>query len=103
MDKNGYAESIMDTEPGRDYMLDHYFDWYYDAPVETVRHEVYYGRANRLTSKREGFWINVTPEMHRKIHATRELSWWLKRECQRVYEKEHSREEFRALIGRSYL
>lgn len=37
------------------------------------------------------------------VHGNREMDLRLKEEFQRRFEKEHSREEFRALIGRSYL
>lgn len=95
-DRSGYNPSILSTEPGRDYITN------YEG--ETCRHEVYYG-PNRQMSKREGFWVNLLPEVHTKLHLKPDCNYdrYLKKICQREYEKKHSREEFRILVGKSYL
>lgn len=95
-DRNGYNKSILNTVPGRDYITGY--------TGETCRHEIY-GAANRRLSKAEGFWVNLLPEVHNKVHLNPDCNYdrFLKEICQREYEKTHSREEFRKLIGKSYL
>lgn len=65
---------------------------------------------NRKISDEYGFWVYLTADLHngndpRAVHndPNGELDAWLKRLCQLIYEKTHSREEFIALIGKSYL
>ena len=66
-----------------------------------------YGGPNRRISEREGFWIWLTPEMHNMsndgVHFQKRTDLYLKKVCQEIYEKTHSREEFMNLIGRNYL
>ena len=59
-DRNGYSKSIMATEAGRCYVC--------RIETETVRHEIYYGTKNRKISKINGFWLDVCPTCHRRIH-----------------------------------
>ena len=65
------------------------------------------GRTDRL--HKHGFWVWLIPELHNTtgdgIHKGNiELDRRLKEECQAAYEASgHTREEFRALIGKSYL
>lgn len=70
------------------------------------KHHIY-GGANRRISERHGFYIYLIPELHNMsnngIHFDKKFDLQIKRECQRVYEKTHSRREFIELIGRSYL
>ncbi len=72
------------------------------------RHHIYAG-GRRNISEREGFWVYLTGELHNQsndgVHGKNghELDLMLKRHCQLAYEKEHSREEFIKLIGKSYL
>lgn len=71
------------------------------------KHHIYFG-SRRKTSDKYGFWVWLTPEMHRGtdgVHGKNghELDQRLKRICQRRYEENHSRDEFMALIGRNYL
>ena len=74
-----------------------------------VCHHIYPG-SNRKLSDDNGFWVWLTAEWHNgdsrisvHHHPNDGLDMQLKQECQRVYEQTHSREEFIALIGRSYL
>lgn len=99
LDRNGYAPSIMQGEEecfvtkARNTKLD--------------RHEIYFGTANRKISKENGFWVYLTLALHNMssigVHFNREFDLQLKISCQREFEKTHSREEFRRLIGRNYL
>lgn len=71
-------------------------------------HHIYFGHGNRKVSDRMGFVVYLCPECHRGdygVHGKygKELNLSLKRRCQAVFEETHSREEFRKLIGRSYL
>jgi hypothetical protein len=100
MDSNGYNESIMDTDPGHDFITK-------NEVLETVRHEVYFGPL-RPVSKRLGFWVYLSPKSHRMVHSGarvdgRSLDLLLKMQCQRVYERTHSRDEFMKITGRNYL
>lgn len=69
----------------------------------TVPHECYYGRKNRLISFAAGLWVNLTPEQHSEAHRAGKFDFKLKQLGQTEYEKTHTRQEFRGLIGRSYL
>jgi len=71
-------------------------------------HHIYGGTANRRISDANGFWVWLTGQWHNQdsrvdVHHNHELDMMLKRKCQEVYEQEHLRSEFMALIGRSYL
>lgn len=71
------------------------------------KHHIYFG-SRRKTSDKYGFWVWLTPEIHRGtdgVHGKNghELDQRLKRVCQRICEENHSRNEFMALIGRNYL
>lgn len=96
MGKNGYEPSILNTTQGEDYILKR-------EVGDTARHEIYFGGKNRKISKQYGFWVNVCPQIHDKLHESGMLDEKLKCECQEIFEENHTREEFRALIGRSYL
>lgn len=70
-------------------------------------HHIYFN-ASRKVSDENGFWIWLTGEWHNQdsridVHSNHELDLYFKRECQKVYEQTHSRDEFRALIFKSYL
>ena len=72
------------------------------------KHHIYYGRKNREVSDKNGFWVWLIPEYHNTselgVHkGNHELDLALKEVCQSAYEETHTREEFRTLIGKSYL
>ena len=73
------------------------------------KHHIYFGTGRRRISEMFGFWVWLKPEYHNAsrfgVHGMdgHELDMKLKRECQAEFEKTHTREEFRALIGKSYL
>ena len=70
------------------------------------KHHIFGGNPNRKISEREGFWVWLTQEYHtgdRGVHHDRDLDLRLKQTCQLAYEETHSREEFRALMGKSWL
>lgn len=71
-------------------------------------HHVFAG-SRRKISDREGFVVYLAGWLHNQsehgVHGKHghELDLMLKQHAQIAYEKEHSREEFIALIGKNYL
>lgn len=97
LDRNGYAPSIMDTEPGTCYVC--------GGEGDTCRHEIYPGRKNRRMSKEKGCWINVCPACHRIIHEKPDngkLDRRLKKECYKRFVELKSKKIFFANFGRYY-
>lgn len=73
-------------------------------------HHIYEGNGRRKVSDENGFWVWLTGEWHNQdsridVHHNPGcgLDQQLKEMCQRIYEQDHSRDEFIRLIGRSYL
>ena len=72
------------------------------------KHHIFFGTGNRKVSEDNGFWIWITGEWHNQdsrkdIHSNMQLDLRVRMQCQRKYEETHSRQEFRKLIGESYL
>ena len=74
------------------------------------KHHIYFGTGNRAVSDKYGFWVWLIPELHNMsddgVHGIngKGLDLELKQACQRAFEADgHTREEFRRLIGKSYL
>lgn len=73
------------------------------------KHHIYYGTGLRAISDKHGFWVWLRGDLHNQsdegVHGKNghTLSLMLKQDCQRAFEKDHTREEFRAIIGKSYL
>lgn len=73
---------------------------------DLVRHHCLNGTHQRKKAEQDGLWVWLTPRIHIYIHETIEghdLLWELKKDAQRVYEREHTREEFIERYGKSYL
>lgn len=70
-------------------------------------HHIYKGNPNRKISDEKGFWVYLRHDIHMALHDHRKpfetLERDLREEFQRKYEETHTREQFRALIGCSYL
>jgi hypothetical protein len=69
-------------------------------------HHIYAGIANRRISDANGFWVYLCSFCHRSKDGAqyeKSINIMLKQECQKEFEKTHTREEFRKLIGKSYL
>lgn len=66
-----------------------------------------YGGPNRTVSDRNGFTVWLCRRHHtgsnQSVHMNSKMSLTVKCCCQSEYEKTHTREEFRKLIGKSYL
>lgn len=71
-------------------------------------HHIYMG-ANRKISEQNGFKVWLCGYHHNQsdngVHGKygHELDVWLKQTCQRSFEETRGRQEFIALVGRSYL
>lgn len=87
-DGNGYAPSIVP---------------YRELSADVVRHEVFFGTANRRLSKEWGLWVELTPATHAKVHESAAADLWLKRLAQKAFEDKHSREMFIEIFGANYL
>lgn len=70
-------------------------------------HHIFFGNPYfRKHSEEDGFIIPLSPEEHRGndgVHFNRRLDLDLKQHCQRVFEEEHTRDEFIQRYGKSYL
>lgn len=70
-------------------------------------HHIYYGSGLRKISDKNGFSCYLCGYHHNLsdngVHFNKELDLRLKQECQRAFEKNHTRAEFMNLIGRNYL
>ena len=103
LDSNEYAKPLFDTQYGVCFIC--------GAEGDTARHEVFYGTADRQTSKAVGCWVYVCPKCHEKIHNNANLDKALKMSMQILFERIHTRrwgkecarDEFMALFGRNYL
>ena len=70
------------------------------------QHHVFFGNPNRRHSETYGLVVGLCPEHHRGPtgpHQNRENDMRLKITAQADFEKEHTREEFIRIFGRSYL
>lgn len=74
-------------------------------PAEAI-HEVYFGK-NRNISIQNGFCVGLCNKHHNmsdySVHFNKDMNLELKRLYQEEFEKNHSREEFIKIIGKSYL
>ena len=70
-------------------------------------HHVFFGTANRRVSDENGFVCYLCGKHHNlsdnAVHFDINMDMAIKRDCQREFEKTHTREEFMELIGRNYL
>ena len=97
MDRNGYNDSIFDTEYGVCYMCGAYGD--------TARHEVF-GASNRSKSKEYGLWVNLCASCHMysplSVHRNAKMRLKLQQEGQRLYQEKVG-DDFMQKFGRNYL
>ena len=72
----------------------------------THKHHVYPG-PNRQVSEENGFTVELCPGHHEftkaAVHENRDYMILIQEECQREYEKTHTRQQFMDLIGKNYL
>ena len=77
------------------------------STVNIEEHHIFFGNGLRIKSERNGFKCFLCAYHHRDskggVHGNRHLDLMLKEECQREFEKTHSREDWMWLIKRNYL
>lgn len=77
------------------------------TPYGLHRHHVFYGTANRKQSEKYGCWVYLCSRHHNgsmsSVHANPNMDTKLKKDTQRKFEETHTREEFMAIFGRSWL
>ena len=70
-------------------------------------HHIYEGTANRKQSDKTGMTIFLCGYHHNMsdegVHFNKQLDREIKEYAQRIFEKEHTREEFRQIFGKSFL
>lgn len=70
-------------------------------------HHIFFGTANRRLSEKYGLKIWLCPKHHRTgpvaPHRNREVDLEYKQIAQEVFERDHTREEFIKIFGKSYL
>lgn len=71
------------------------------------RHHIFYGRANRKLSEREGCWVYLCGYHHNLsaegVHHNRALDLVLKAKCQNRWEELNgTTEDFRRVFGKSW-
>lgn len=82
--------------------------WVCGTKYDLHKHHIYYGIKNRSVSEKNGFTVKLCSYHHngsnKGVHFNKVLDDNLKMVCQKDFEDlGHTREEFIALIGRSYL
>ena len=65
-------------------------------------HEIFPGR-NRLNSIKYGFVLPLCRYHHQMIHTNSKMANEFKKECQKIYEKDHSRAEWFEVFKKNYL
>ena len=75
--------------------------------VNLEDHHVFFGTSNRKNSEKYGMKVWLCHMHHtgsnHSVHHDRETDLFVKRSAQLTFELDHTREEFRAIFGKSYL
>lgn len=70
-------------------------------------HHVFFGTANRKVSDKYGYVVELCHYHHNEppmgVHFNKEFDLMLKQQCQRDFEKNHTRAQFIKEFGRSWL
>lgn len=70
-------------------------------------HHVFFGTANRKVSNKYGYVVELCHYHHNEppmgVHFNKEFDLMLKQQCQRDFEKNHTRAQFIKEFGRSWL
>ena len=97
LDSNGYAPSIMGCDDTECFICGYQGD--------VIRHEVFYGTANRRLSKEFGAWINLCVPCHQAIHTNPDCKYAddaLKKTVYDAFCREYGRDKFYRIFGRYY-
>ena len=95
--RNGYAPSIVQS--GEEC-------FFCGAESDLIRHEIYFGVANRDRSKALGCWVHLCPNCHTKLHEHRDNSDRTLKEFAQGCAMTHygwTVEEFRLHFGKSWV
>lgn len=92
LDSNGYSESLLPSD-----------GCIICGDCDCARHEIFYGTADRQTSKATGMWIDICPKHHLAAHHDADLIEQFHKMAQERFEEVHSHEEFMTLFGKNYL
>ena len=105
MAKKRHPKSIMQVKDNRCYLCMKFYGNDYVYPV-IHEHHIYPGK-NRQVSEAHGFKVYLCEQHHtwgpEAVHNKREYLEMLQIECQEIYEEDHTREEFYALIGHDFI
>jgi len=72
--------------------------------INLDQHHIYHGVGNRSLADKYGCWCWLRHDIHMSLHdKDKDLDKYLQQECQREFEKTHTREEFMKIFGKSYL
>ena len=100
-----HGKSILHCRDGTCYLCMK-LDGNYGEQRTLHEHHVY-GGALRAVSEREGFKVYLCLRHHidgaEAVHNNQKNMRIIQRDCQREYEKTHTRQQFMDLIGRNYL
>lgn len=66
-------------------------------------HHLIFGHGLRNLSEKYNLKTKICRECHQRLHKSKEMMKWSKRQGQKIFEKTHSRDEFLKIFGRSYL
>ena len=101
-----HKPSILHRKDGTCYLCVRLHGDYRCHPM-VHEHHIYGGTANRSISEAAGLKVYLCPEHHElgmeAVHKNYEYMRLIQKDGQRAYEQTHTREDFMALIGRSYL
>ena len=97
LDRNYYAPSILDTEPGLCFGCYNHTD--------TARHEIFFGWGRRTKSKRLGLWVNLCPRCHTIAHNEYKYNEYLKQTAQAAAMEHYGwdTEQCIAELGKNYM
>lgn len=81
--------------------------WVCGTTLSLQRHHVFYGNANRRLSEKYGCWVWLCGRHHTGnvgVHFSPDMDSKLKKYTQECFENQcGTREDFRAIFGKSYL
>lgn len=77
------------------------------CPHDIEVHHIFSGTSNRKNSEEHGLIVPLCRTCHNTaphgVHFDAKKNLLLKQEAQRIFEIDHTREEFRFIFGKSYL
>ena len=101
-----HPKSILHCKDGTCYLCMKLKGYYGTYPV-VHEHHVWPGKPNKKISEDNGFKVYLCPEHHEfseeAVHDDYGYMRMIQQDCQREYEKTHSRQQFMNLLKRNYL